>query len=201
MYGLADRETCFCGGGREGFAPTISQELRWQFRCRPGGRASLPVSLPRAPCPSQTGSKVSPAVLRTCLLSCTSGRPMDTRLSLDIGGAVGRAGLLLGTPSGAPLQAPSVPEVCPRGLPVACTEKCPHRISRGRPAASRLCSLGEDPLLPESWQACGLSHPPGRGAAAAFPAPSCGCFSLIRGCLEAGGRGRVQTCTLLRLGA
>ena len=28
MYGLADREKCFCGGRREGFAPTISQELR-----------------------------------------------------------------------------------------------------------------------------------------------------------------------------
>ena len=194
-------KSAFVGAGGKGLPRQSPKSWGRQFRRRPGRRASLPVSLPRAPCPSRTGSKVSPAALRTCLLSCASGRPMDTRLSLDIGGAVGRAGLLLGAPSSAPLQAPSVPEACPRGLPVARMEKCPHCISRGRPAASRLCSLREDPLLPESRQARGLSHPPGRGAAAAFPAPSCGCFSLMRGWLEASGRGRVQTCPLPRLGA
>ena len=139
-----------------------------QFRCRPGGRASLPVSLPRAPCPSRTGSKAGPTAPRTCRLSCV--RPTHGHAPL--------AGHRRGCGSCRPPAWRPFGCFPAGGLPcrrpvfgasrVARTEKCPQRVSQGGPGASRRLLSWRRSLLPESLQARGLCHRPGSGAGAAF---------------------------------
>lgn len=121
----------------------------------------------RARCPSRTGS--GPEALRraaaVCL--CVQARPR-TRLPLDMS-----AGLRVVQASARPLRVLLRWRLGARpvlqGLPVSRTEGASHPSLAAGPAAS--------------------AHPP-EGAAAAFLVPSCGCFSFIRGWLEAGGRGR-----------
>lgn len=133
---------------------------------------------PRARCPSRTGSKASPAALRTCRLSCV--RPTHRHTP--------PAGHRRGCGSFRPPARPLRVLLC-------------WRLRSQRPVLGASRSLAPRSVLTRlSRQARGLCHPPGREAAAAFPAPSCGCFSLIRGWLEAGGRGRAQTCPLLPWG-